>query len=134
MENIKKIEDNPHKSNLLKIAKGSIVSIIITLVALLITSIILTYTNVAESTIPTIIIAISAISILIGSIISSLYIKKNGLLNGGLVGAIYILTLYLLSSILVTGFEINTRTIIMFASSIMAGVIGGIIGVNMHKN
>ncbi len=134
MENVKKLEDNSQKNNLLKIAKGSIVSIIITLVALLITSIILTYTNVPESTIPWIIITISAVSILIGSILSSLYIKKNGLLNGGLVGAIYMITLYLLSSIMVTGFEINTRTIIMFVSAIIAGIIGGIIGVNMHKN
>ena len=93
MENVKKLEDNSQKNNLLKIAKGSIVSIIITLVALLITSIILTYTNVPESTIPWIIITISAVSILIGSILSSLYIKKNGLLNGGLVGAIYMITL-----------------------------------------
>ncbi len=133
MDNAKKSEGNTRFSNLLKITKGSIISVLISLILLLITAVILTYTNVSESVIPGAIIIISALSILIGSILSSMNIKKNGLLNGLLVGLIYMVVIYLISSITITGFSINIKTIIMLVSSGLAGIVGGIIGVNIHK-
>jgi len=92
----------------------------------------LTYTNITENTINPVIIVITGISILIGSGISTLKIRKNGLLNGGLVGIIYILTIYLLSGITGSGFGVNVYTIIMMFVSIIAGMIGGIVGVNLR--
>ena len=133
MENTKKSEGNSRFSNLLKVIKGSIISILISLILLLITAAILTYTNVSESVIPGAVIAISALSILIGSILSSMNIKKNGLLNGLLVGLIYMVVIYLISSIAITGFSMNMKTIIMLIASGLAGIVGGIIGVNIHK-
>ena len=53
------------------IAKGIFISLIATIVFLLIFSIILTYSNVKEDIINPVIIIITAISILIGSSISS---------------------------------------------------------------
>lgn len=99
----------------------------------IIVTLLLTYTNISENIINVAIITISALSILIGSIIGALNIKKNGIFNGALVGLIYILTIYLLSSILVTGFEINAQAIIMMVCTILAGMVGGIVGVNFHK-
>lgn len=124
--------DNETKmqNNLIKVIKGSIISILLSLIMLLIFATLLTYTNIKETTIPTVIIVISAISILIGSIMSSMHIKKNGLLNGAAVGAIYILSIYVLSSIFITGFNFSLKAIIMLVVSIIAGMIGGIIGVN----
>lgn len=133
MDNVKKMDNDSKFGNLLKVAKGSIISIVISLILLLVTALILTYTNVSENIIPAAVIVISALSILIGSILSSMNIRKNGLLNGALVGLIYMSVIYLISSIAITGFGINTKTIIMLVASILAGVIGGIIGVNIHK-
>ena len=133
MENVKKLDEGSKTNNLIKILKGSIISIIISMVLLLILSIILAFTNVSENIIPTSIISIAALSILIGSILSTMNIKKNGLLNGAIVGGIYIIFIYLLSSIAITGFTFNIKTDIMLVASILAGVIGGIIGVNIHK-
>lgn len=129
MENLDK---NELSSNLIRIVKGSITSIIITLILLFIFAILLTYTNIQENVISPVVIVITAISILIGSSVSTLKIKKNGLLNGALVGIIYILTIYLLSSITGSGFSCNINTIIMMVSSIIAGMLGGIIGVNLN--
>ena len=67
-------------NNIKKVIKGSAFSIIITLIGLLIYSIILSCTSVSESTIPTIVIIITAISVLIGSTISTSNIKKNGII------------------------------------------------------
>lgn len=132
---MEKIEDyGSKKENIIRIFKGSVISIIISLILLLVLSALLTYTNISENIIPSAIIIISAISIFIGSIISTMNIKKNGLINGTLVGAIYMLTIYILSSINVTGFQMNIKSIIMLIISMIAGMIGGIIGVNISKN
>ncbi len=117
-------------NNIKKVIKGSAFSIIITLIGLLIYSIILSCTSVSESTIPTIVIIITAISILIGSTISTSNIKKNGIINGMFVGLIYIAIIYLLSSIVTGNFLLNITSIIMIITSVLTGALGGIIGVN----
>ncbi len=120
MENFDKKELS---TNLMRIVKGSITAIIITLLLLFIFAILLTYTNLQENIINPVLIVITAISILIGSSISTLKIKKNGLLNGGFVGIIYILTIYILSSLTGAGFSCNINTIIMMVASIVAGML-----------
>lgn len=128
MENLDK---NEVMQNFIRIIKGSVAAIIITLILLFIFAAILTYTNIQEGVISPVIIIITAISILIGSSISTMKIKKMGLINGALVGLIYILTIYLISSITGSGFNLQIQTIIMMVASIVAGMIGGIIGVNL---
>lgn len=130
MVKMKEMNSEGTKGNLIRILKGSAFSIVITLVLLLIYSALLTYTSLNENTMPIFVIAITAISILAGSLISSINIKKNGLTNGAMVGLIYILVIYLLSSIIGQNFSLNMYSIIMFIASVMAGAIGGIIGVN----
>ncbi len=130
MVNISENNIRENGENIKKILKGSAFSIIITLIGLLIYSIILSYTSVAESTMPTIIIIITGISILIGSTISTSNIKKNGIVNGMLVGLIYITLIYLLSSIITGKFSLNTNSMIMIITSVLTGALGGIIGVN----
>ncbi len=128
MEN--KLEVN---KNLIRVIKGSIFAIIISLVLLLIYAVLLTCTDLSETTMAPVVITISAISILIGSSISSFNIKKQGMLNGALVGLIYILFIYILSSMLFSGFMIGTKSVIMIVSGIVAGMIGGIVGVNLCR-
>lgn len=129
MENLDK---NEISANLIRVVKGSITAIIITLILLFIFAALLTYTKLQENIISPVVIIVSAISILIGSSISTLKIKKNGLLNGALVGIIYIITIYLISSITGSGFACNINTIIMMMASIIAGMLGGVIGVNLN--
>lgn len=122
-----------NKKSFLSILKGSIIAIIITLVSMFIVSVIFTLTNISEAFIPQIVIAVTSISILIGSIISSINIGKMGILNGALVGFIYLFTIYLLSSIIVCGFSFNIKSLIMIGILLVLGIIGGIIGVNISK-
>ena len=129
MDNLEKKEA---KENLIRIIKGSGVALGITLLLLFIFAVLLTYTNIAESVIKPVIIIVTAISILIGSSLSTLKIKKNGLLNGAIVGFIYIFSLYIISSITGSGFNLNIISIVMIAASVAAGMVGGIIGVNLN--
>lgn len=123
-----KIENT--NSSAIRILKGLIISFIITLVSIFIFSIILTYSNISEKIIPIVIIILTFISILIGTIIGVRKISKNGMLNGAIIGGMYVLLLYLISSLLNTGFAFNTYTILMVIAGIVSGIIGGIIGVN----
>lgn len=130
MVKMKEIHQEGVTSNLTRIIKGSITAIILTLILLLVYSCLLTYTNINEKTMPVVIIIVTAISILVGSLIASSNIKKNGLTNGALVGLVYIVAIYLLSSIIGKNFALNIYSFVMIIASIIAGAIGGIIGVN----
>mgnify|MGYP004540336003 FL=1 len=126
------LDKNETKENLIRIIKGSGIALGITILSLFIFAILLTYTNIQENTMIPVVIIITAVSILIGSSLSTLRIKKNGLLNGALVGVIYILLIYIISSLTGSGFSLNIMSVIMLVSSIIAGMIGGIIGVNLN--
>lgn len=126
MENIKIKQNN----SIINIFKGVIIALITTVTLLIIFSIILTYTNIQENVINPVIMIITAISILIGSSIVNIKIKKNGLINGGTIGAIYIIIIYLISSLLNWKFSLEIQSIIMIVVSIIFGILGGIIGVN----
>lgn len=130
MVKMKEINSEDTKSNLIRVIKGSAFAVVLTLILLLIYSAFLTYTKLNESTMPVFVIGITAISILIGSLMSSVNIRKNGIVNGALVGLIYIVVIYLLSSIATKTFSLNMYSIIMIIISTAAGAIGGIIGVN----
>ena len=127
----KKIEDISKEKNIIKILKGVIISIVISILLLTIYAVILTYTSTSENTIKPVVITITGISLLIGSFISSMKLKKQGMLNGGIVGFIYILSVYIISSIWLSNFSIDLESIIMIIVSIITGMIGGIIGINI---
>lgn len=122
------------ENNMIKIVKGSALAIAITLITLLGLALLLSYTNISENIIIPVIIIITAISIMIGSIFSSIKIKKQGIMNGAIVGSIYIVTIYLLSSIFHQDFSISINTIIMITAGILAGATGGIVGVNLKQH
>lgn len=112
------------------ILKGVIIAIISSMVLLLIFSAILTYTTLSESISNPVIITITAVSILLASQLSTRKIKKNGIVNGGIIGGIYIISLYLISSIVTGNFSLGINAVVMIIASIIAGMFGGIIGVN----
>ncbi len=130
-ENINNIKNVNNSINY--IVKGLIVSLVFTFLSLIILSAILTYTSISENISNSAIIVINSISILIGSGLTTKNQKSKGLLKGGLCGLVYIGIIYLISSIISLNFLLNTSSIIMIITSIISGMIGGIIGVNINK-
>ena len=117
--------------DIISIMKGLGFALIITFILLFVFSLLLTYTNLQENTMIPVLIGITIISILIGGCISTLKFNKNGIIRGGCVGLIYVLSIYFLSSVMGIGFSLNLVSIVMILSSIVAGMVGGIIGVNI---
>ena len=60
-------------------------------------------------------------------------IKEKGIISGAIVGLIYMLILYLISSIVNWDFTMTLETIIMISTGIIGGAIGGIFGVNLKS-
>ena len=112
------------------VCTGIGISLISSFAFLCIFAMLLMYTNLSESTISPVIIIITGISILIGTIICTRKLSKNGIITGGVVGVIYILIIYLISSLLNCDFSLNIQSFVMIVVSIICGMIGGIIGVN----
>ena len=113
-------------NHLFSIIKGTLIAFFVTIIALMFFSILLVYTELSEETIKPVIITITGISILIGSSIGTRKLKKNGLINGAIIGILYILIIYIISSILNSNFTINLMSLIMIG----IGLIGGILGRN----
>lgn len=111
--------------------KNLIIEFVLTLFLLMLLSVLLSLTNISENIINPSIIFISAFSILIGSFFSARKIGTKGILIGILQGFIYMLILYLLSSISNSEFSVGMASIMMILISIACGAIGGILGVNL---
>lgn len=138
MENIVKQgvvtnQQSEWSKNTLRIIKGSLFAIILSIILLFIFGLLLTYTEISENTIVPVVTTVVGISILIGSTISSRKIRKNGLVNGGLVGLIYVVILYLSSSLCITSFSLTISSFVMLGVGTVTGMIGGIIGVNLNR-
>lgn len=117
-----------------KVKKFSInllISFIINFVLLIIFSAILTYTNVSDTLLLTFVFASIVISMFIGSFILSKHIKEKGIIYGALFGFTYMLIVYAINLGAFNGPWINNTVILYFVSAIVAGMLGGIMGVNV---
>lgn len=128
-DNIKDLKSFPIKIFI----KNLVIEFLITLILLMVLSILLSSTNLNENIINPSIVFISAFSILIGAFFSSRKIGKKGILIGFLQGLIYMTILYLFSSISNGNFTLEISSLIMILISLICGIIGGILGVNILK-
>ena len=117
-------------NSIISIIKGTATSFLATIIALTVFAVLLTYTELSENTIKPVVITVTGISILIGSSIGTRKIRKNGLITGGIIGFLYILIIYVISSALNTNCAIDWVSAIMIGVGIVGGIFGGIIGVN----
>lgn len=115
------------------LARGIAISFIITIILFYILGIILSCTSMPEKIINPSIIIITGISILIATSIVTIKLKEKGMIRGGIIGAIYFILIYLVSSLILKNFDVNVYSVIMFAVSFLCGAIGGIVGINMQK-
>ncbi len=118
------------ENKFISIIKGVVISFLFTIILLTIFAILLVFTDLTESTIKPVIITVTGISILVGSSFGTKKLKKNGLLNGAIIGCTYIFIIYIISSILNGNFSVNLISLIMIVVGILGGILGGIIGIN----
>lgn len=115
------------------ILKGVLIAYIISIFCILLFSMLLVKTNIKEQYINIVIIVISSISILIGTTLSTIKTKKYGIINGILISTIYMLILYFISSLFNGNYGVTQSLVMFLICSIVLGVFGGIIGVNIKS-
>lgn len=113
-----------------KIIKELIISVVLSLILMLILAILISETSLNESLVNPLTIAISAFSLMICAFRVSKEKKEKGIIYGSLLGFIYMITLYIISSLVNLNFSLNLNSIIMIILGILGGAIGGIFGVN----
>ena len=119
---------------IMSVIRGIVVSYVITIPVFILFALILTNTDFPEKLISTVVVITTIISVLTAGTTSTRGLKNRGWLNGSVVGFIYMLILYLLSSLIFKNFAIDKYVITMTVIGVLTGAIGGILGINIKKS
>ncbi|MBE5738394.1 MAG: TIGR04086 family membrane protein [Clostridiales bacterium] len=112
----------------LKILSGTIVSVCITLIMILIFALIIRYVGIRDNIIFPINQIIKVFSIFVGAMLSLKRHKEKGLLKGLLIGFAYYILSFVTFSILQGYFSISLSNVYdMFLTTLMGGIIGLIV-------
>lgn len=118
------------KNKMLCLVQAMAAAYAVTCLVFLTYGIVLTYTNVSESTIPIVALVTTAVSAGIAGFDFARCIHKKGLLVGLGTGLLYAVLLYVITALGSNDFSIHPSFWRMLAVSLAAGAAGGILGVN----
>ena len=113
------------------LGKGLLLAFIMTLVLILISSLLLTFTSIKEGRMALLNTIVMIISITTGSVYVAGKVKEKGWINGGILGISYYLILLMLSFVLLKPFTLDVFSITKLFLTAITGIIGGIIGINI---
>lgn len=113
------------------LGKGLLLAFIMTLVLILISSLLLTFTSIKEGRMALLNTIVMIISITTGSVYVTGKVKEKGWINGGILGISYYLILLMLSFVLLKPFTLDVFSITKLFLTAITGIIGGIIGINI---
>ena len=71
------------------------------------------------------------VSIAVGSIYIAVKIGEKGWMNGGIVGVLYFLILVFLNYLFIRPFNMDLYSLSKLFISLIVGIIGGVIGINV---
>jgi putative membrane protein (TIGR04086 family) len=125
------VKEQKDNTVLLRVLKGSLIALIISLVLVLVFAFILSFVPLSDGVIAPINQVIRGVSILVGTIIALKKSKEMGLISGIIIGFIYTILSLLVFSILSGGFEISKTILNDLAFASIIGGISGIIAVNL---
>lgn len=129
---IKDVSDNSH-SLFLVVLKGSLVSLAVSLVGILIFAFFIKYVAIPTGAIKPINQVIKGISLLVGTFIALKKTDKMGLVIGLLIGFSYTILSFVVFSILDGNFEFSKTLANDFLFGGIIGAICGVIAVNFRK-
>lgn len=116
------------KFGFFSLLKGIIFAYLITIPFFIFFALVLTYTNFPEKYIVLAVMATTIGSILFASLVLAKNVKNKAWFNGILIGFIYMVLLYLASSIVFKDFSLDRYILTMVLIGVLSGAIGGILG------
>lgn len=115
------------------VLKGILAAYIITIPAFMLFALILANTDFPQKLISPAVVVTTIISVLTAGSVSTKGVRNKGWLNGSVVGFIYMLILYIFSSLVFKNFAIDKYVVTMSLIGILTGAIGGIVGINIKS-
>jgi putative membrane protein (TIGR04086 family) len=114
------------------IFSGLVYSLIVMAVGTLITSLLLLFSNVQESSLPTYTSIIHGISVFIGGWVAGKRAGNRGWYFGGLLGVLYSVIVWIVG-FLAYDSGLNVKSLVLLGAAFAIGSLGGILGVNSRK-
>ena len=109
---------------------GSVFSVIVTLILVLIIATVYYFANINDTVLNVLLILVSAVSAFLGGLFSSKRSGDNGLVHGLLTSLVYLIILFAAAFAVNKQLSPAPRLITMLVAGSAAGMLGGIFGVN----
>lgn len=115
-----------------KILKSILISWLITVPCFAVLALILTFTDFPENFIAPAVTIVTILSIFVAAMFGTAGKKNNGWLHGVLVGFLYVVSLYIISSIVFGNFAIDRYILTTLLIGVLTGALGGMTGINIR--
>lgn len=119
--------------DLFSLLKGLLAAYLVTIPVFMLLALILANTDFPQRLLTPAIVVTTIVSVFTAGAVATRGVKSKGWLNGGIVGLVYMIILYFLSSIVYKNFSIDKYVVTMTIIGVLAGAIGGIVGINIKK-
>ena len=133
-ENIKTVESGDLPTFFKGFLKGTALAITVTTIVFFIFALLLSYTALGEDSVRYVVYITEAIGAFLAGIVPAGKIRRRGLLTGSLCGVLYMAVIWIVASLISDGFYFNLHVAIMLITSLLAGALGGIVGVNAKNS
>ncbi|OQB15552.1 MAG: hypothetical protein BWY15_00264 [Firmicutes bacterium ADurb.Bin193] len=118
---------------LVNIAKSIALCYAVTILLLSVFSVLVTYLAFPEEFVPVVVLLITIVGVIFSGFLVTRTAKIKGWLFGSISGIVYVVTLYIIGSMLTGDFSFGMSFLTMLLVGALSGAFGGIIGVNTKR-
>lgn len=117
--------------SIVAVVKNVAVTYLLMIVCLFVFAIVVTYTDFPDALVPSVVLVMTIVSVMLAGVLTARKNRSKGWLCGAVSGALYMLTLYILSCFAFRSADVGPDTLAMLAIGVFSGTFGGILGINM---
>lgn len=119
---------------ILDVIKTVVIAVLVSMVSVLVFALIVKSTEISDTTIAYVNQGIKIVSVLVGTLIGFKRGGKGGWLKGLVSGVLYVVTSFLVFSLISGGFSLDDLSWLDFLTGAVVGLICGVITVNVKKS
>jgi len=122
-----------YKSQIRHLITGVLIAYAITCIVFLAFSILVTYTNMSERSLPTVVAVTTFLAVMVAGFDAARGANNRGWLWGMGAGFTYVIIMAIIMVTLLPTFAVDGRTFTVIALGIAGGGLGGMLGINLKK-
>ena len=122
-----------HKTQIKHMITGVLIAYAITAIAFLAFALLVTYTNMSERSLPTVVAVTTLLSVMVAGFDAAKGAPSRGWLWGMAAGLAYVVIMAIIMVTVLPTFAVDGRTLLTTILGIAGGGLGGILGINLKK-